>query len=123
METVNFNRLKQTATCYLCKKNKVPLALWNRPCDECKQKLKAAIANPQAVTEEEAKVIPFKLGRKMPAARIEKSETRITPREDIYVDKYGRKVENPGYDPINDPRGWKATGTINRKPSQGTFIF
>ena len=120
MEQVAFNKLKQTAVCFMCKKNRVPLALWNKPCDECKKKLREAVAHPESQTEVNAKVIPFKLGKKMPAARVEKEKTRTTPKEDIYVDKYGRKVENPGYDPITDPRGWKATGTYQRR---GIMVF
>lgn len=123
MESVTFNRLTQTALCFMCKKNRVPLALWNKPCDDCKKKLKAAVSNPQPQSgEEKAKVIPMKLGKKLPAARLEKPKTRIEPKKDIYVDKYGREVENPGYDPINDPRGWQATGTINKK-FNGTLIY
>lgn len=94
----------QEAVCLFCHKNKVPLQDWNRRCKECK-------ALQKDKDEQEKRVI---LGSRMPAAVIKTDNG-----EEIFVDKFGDPVENPGYDLKNDPRGWKHTGKL---PKERTII-
>lgn len=115
MQSLQFNRIEDTSVCFFCRKNKVSRVFWNKPCMDCRHKIKKAV-----LTQAAAKVEPVKLAHRLPAARLQLDATRLDQAEDIYVDKYGRKVENPGYDPVNDPRGWIATGTVQKK---GLLIF
>ena len=63
-----------------------------RPCKECVGK-----------TSESGGVI---VGKRNPAAVIKDEQGR-----EIFVDKSGKEVKNPGYDLKKDPRGWGFTGT------------
>lgn len=93
--------------CLFCKKNEVPMSRWNRRCDECRQK--------QAQKDEnEKKQIDMGIGKRIPAAVITIDNTG----QKVFVDKFGREIENPGYDLENDPRGWRHTKTIK----ESTFI-
>lgn len=105
--TVNDAGGLAVSICLFCKKNEVPMEKWNRRCDECKVK--------QAAKDEiEKQQIDVGIGRRIPAAviTIEKNGQKV------FVDKFGREIDNPGYDLNNDPRGWKHTGAIKDK----TFI-
>lgn len=98
MRMSTWNKKEETVICLYCKKNKVPRAKWNRPCLSCKKKMK-----PNSD-------LSVNIGKELPAA-ILKDENGI----EKYVDKNGNKVENPGYDTKNDPRGYKFTGKQSKK--------
>lgn len=86
--------LKKHAVCLYCNKNPVPLAKWNRRCDECRAKV-----------EEKTSTIEVNIGHPQPAAVLEDDNGNK-----IFVDKFGNKLDNTGYDLENDPRGYKFTG-------------
>lgn len=96
MQKISFNKLGKEAICLFCKENKVPLKDWNKRCGSCK-------AKQEAIDQKEQEVI---IGKRQPAAIIKTEDGR-----QVYVDKFGKEVENPGYDLKNDPRGFKYTGT------------
>ena len=96
MKKITFN--KQHALCGYCHKNTIPIGKWNRPCKSCKKKKD---------TQSEQEGVYLK--NKEPSAIIKDEKGR-----EIYVDKYGDVVENPGYDLKEDPRGWKYTGKRTR---------
>lgn len=91
--------------CLTCRKNPVPVGRWNLPCEECRAK---------KADDHEKKDIS--IHQRQPAAVIKPDDTENT---NIFVDKHGKEVRNPGYDLENDPRGWKFTG---KKPIRGTII-
>lgn len=76
-----------------CKKNPVDLKRWNKRCDECKEK---------GVTKKKSEV---EIGQAQPAAVLTDKRGK-----QVFVDKFGKVVDNPGYDLNNDPRGWKYNG-------------
>lgn len=92
MRMSSFNKQEKTATCLYCKKNKVSINRWQARCSECKKKLKTI--------ESEVSTI-----KKQPAAILKDDSGN-----EIYVDKFGNVVDNPGYDTKNDPRGWQYSG-------------
>lgn len=96
--------------CLFCKKTEILIFDWNKRCPECRAKLKAK-------EDIEKKQIDMGIGKRMPAAIIEVQDNKKTQ---VYVDKFGREVENPGYDLQHDPRGWNYTGI---KPKEKKFIL
>lgn len=87
--------MSDVAICLFCHTEKVPLSRWNMRCPKCKAKQDEIDANEQ-----------INIRKRSPAARIVTEDGRT-----IWVDKFGKEVENPGYDLTNDPRGWQYTGT------------
>ena len=93
--------MTQTAICLFCHETEVPIADWNKRCPKCK-------AKQQKIDEEEqSRMI---IGQRLPAARIVTDDGK-----EVWVDKFGKPVDNPGYDLKNDPRGWQKTGTQGTK--------
>lgn len=91
---------QKMAVCLFCKKNEVPLSDWNKRCDSCRAK--------QAKHDEaEKKRIDSGVAKRQPAAVLE-----LENGQKVFVDKFGREVDNPGYDLKNDPRGWRKTGNL-----------
>lgn len=88
------------ALCLFCHKNKVPMRDWNKRCPSCK-------AEQKKKDEEEQRIL---IGKREPAAVIKPEEGG-----EVFVDKFGKEVDNPGYDLVNDPRGWKYTGAKRRE--------
>jgi hypothetical protein len=86
------------AICLFCKKNEVPLNDWNRRCTECREKQKKK-------DEIEQQQLAMGIGKRTPAAVI-----TLENGEKVFVDKFGKETDNPGYDLKNDPRGWGFTG-------------
>jgi hypothetical protein len=93
MRMPTFNKAEPTAICIKCKKNTVARSKALRPCSECLKK--------NSPTTE----VGIAIGHRDPAAVIEP----VTGAE-VFVDKFGKEVKNPGYDLKNDPRGWGFTG-------------
>lgn len=102
MKTITFNKLQ--SKCLFCKKNLVERKRWNLPCEECGKKQVEEIKKESGVV----------VGNRKPAARLVNDEGH-----EVYVDKFGVEVDNPGYDLEHDPRGWEHTG---RKPGDKTII-
>lgn len=100
MHKTSFNKIDKTAICLFCKVNKVELIDWNKRCNSCK-------AEQKEIDKKEQDLI---IGKRLPAAIIKTDDGR-----DVYVDKFGREVDNPGYNLKNDPRGWKYTGKVKDK--------
>lgn len=46
------------------------------------------------------------IGQAQPAAVVKGPQG-----QEVYVDKFGKPVDNPGYNLKSDPRGYKKTGT------------
>lgn len=105
--TVNPLGQQVMAVCLWCKKNELPIEDWNKRCTECKAKIKHE-------EEAEKQKIDAGIGKRQPAAVIELTEGRK-----VFVDKFGREVDNPGYDLKNDPRGWGYSGNL---PPSTTII-
>lgn len=101
--TVNTLGKQVITVCLFCNKNEILVRDWNKRCPECreKQSVKDAIEKEQ---------IGMGIGKRLPAARIVTDDGK-----EVWVDKFGREVENPGYDLKNDPRGWGKTGTQPKK--------
>lgn len=91
--------------CLVCKENEVER--WNIPCAPCRKARKL---------EREERKRRISIQRRMPAAIIEPEGAMGTQ---VFVDKHGREVDNPGYDLKNDEFGWKFSG---RKPKDRTVI-
>ena len=100
--TVNNVGKQITSICLFCNKYEVPIERWNKRCTDCatKQAQKDTIEKQQ---------IDMGIGKRLPAAIIEITDKGKT--QEVFVDKFGREVENPGYDLKNDPRGWNYTRT------------
>jgi len=96
-----FNKLKSEATCLFCKKNKVELKKWNKPCDECKK---------NGVAKTVKKETEVHIGSRTPAAVLTDKHGR-----EVFVDKNGKVTDNPGYDFKKDPNGWKYAGKVKNK--------
>lgn len=94
MRTISTN--KAETLCAYCHKNLVPIGKWNRKCDECKEKAK------------EKKADVKKTGRGL-TTRIPAAVIKTDDGTEVFVDKFGKEVDNPGYDLKNDPRGWGFT--------------
>lgn len=92
--------MTQTAICLFCNQTEVSIQNWNKRCPACKENQKAKDDEEQRIT----------VGQRMPAARIVTEDGR-----EVWVDKFGKEVDNPGYDLRNDPRGWNKTGTQKAK--------
>lgn len=92
--------------CMFCHKNMVPVSRWNLPCDECKQLRK---------TENEQPTASLPIHNRKPAAVVRPDGTEKT---DIFVDKFGTPVPNPGYDLGRDPHGWEYTGKLKQRGTQ-----
>lgn len=105
--TVSSNGRQILAVCMFCKEAEVRIEDWNRRCTMCKAKQRAR-------DEVEKMQIDVGVGKRQPAAIIEVNNADKTK---VYVDKFGREVENPGYDLTHDPRGWGYSGTkpVERK--------
>lgn len=86
--------------CLYCKKEKVPVNKWNLRCKKCKLEGVKPV-----------KDLFLKIGKKQPIAVVKDKEGN-----EVYLDKEGKQVDNPGYDLKNDPRGWEFTGT--KKPER-----
>lgn len=93
MRKITFNKLG--AICLFCKKNKVPIEKWNRPCESCKKKRSKA----------KGTKIDIMIGKRMPAAVLENDKG-----QKVFVDKHGVPVKDHGYDLENDPRGTNVSG-------------
>lgn len=93
---------KILAVCMFCHKNKVPIEDWNKRCEECRKK--------QAIKDKEEEARMIMTGKRLPAAVLEVGAEK----QEVFVDKFGKEVDNPGYDLKNDPRGWKYTGKIKQ---------
>lgn len=105
--TVNSSGKQITAICLFCGKNEIPIEDWNKRCGLCRAE--------QAKKDEiEKQQIDMGIGKRLPAARIVTDDGK-----EVWVDKFGREVDNPGYDLQNDPRGWQKTGTA---PKEKTII-
>lgn len=93
----NFNKLampKETkwtkkVICSFCGQNLVLLKDWNKRCAQCKN------GGVPRHLEDDIRIV-----KRDPAAIIE-TENGST----VFVDKFGKDVDNPGYDLQNDPRG------------------
>lgn len=85
--------------CLFCGQEEVDLADWNKRGPKCRAE--------QKEKDEEEKI---RIIKPLPAARIVTEDGR-----EVWVDKFGREVENPGYDVKNDPRGWNKTGLVQGK--------
>jgi|SRR5581483_4298881 len=105
--TVNQTGKQINAICLFCHKDEVAIEDWNKRCLKCKAKVREK-------EEIEKKQLDMGIGKRMPAARIVTEDGR-----EVWVDKFGREVDNPGYDLKNDPRGWQKTGT---QPKERTLI-
>lgn len=97
MRTISFHKKEETALCLFCKVNRVALKDWNKRCEECRAIRK----------KEEDEEMSVTVGKRDPAAIIETDGG-----QEIYVDKFGKEVPNPGYDLSKDPRGWKKNGYL-----------
>lgn len=84
----------------------VPVERWNRKCENCKKK--------DAIAKTKMQEKSATTASRDPAAVWEDDRGN-----QVFVDKYGKPVKNPGYDLDNDPRGWEFTGTKKKK---GTII-
>jgi hypothetical protein len=104
--TVNSVGKQITSICLHCKKNEVPIENWNKKCDECREKQ----AKKDAI---EMAQIDMGIGKRLPAAVLDVDIKGKTQK--VFVDKFGREVENPGYDLEGDPRGWGYTKTEPKK--------
>lgn len=101
------NRIK-TVICLFCHVTEIPEKDWAKRCVNCKDKQKK-------IDEEEIKAINMGIIKRQPAAIIDiLDKEEHTTGDQVYVDKFGREVENPGYDLQNDPRGWKTTKALNK---------
>lgn len=101
LHKVSFTKGRQVnSICCFCNKNEVPLKDWNKRCSECREKQKQ-------LDEAEIKEIESGIKKREPAAVI-----TTEAGQKIFVDKFGREVDNPGYDLKNDPRGWSKTGIL-----------
>lgn len=98
MQSLTFNKLAVGAKCLWCHVTVMPIERWNRKCENCKKK---AVGAKVKVTESKAII-----GSREPAAVWEDDRGN-----QVFVDKRGKPVKNPGYDLENDPRGWEHTGT------------
>lgn len=105
MKKISFNKAEDTAICLFCNKERVPLADWNKRGPNCKAKLKVE----QEKEEKNQSVI---IGKRLPAAIINPD---AAPEENVFVDKFGKETENPGYDLKNDPRGYGIRSKIKNK--------
>ena len=113
MRMPEFNKLKDLtldetgkqamAVCLYCKETEIPIEDWNKRCKNCRAKQKE-------IDEREKQQIEMGIGRRTPAAVITTEDGR-----QVYVDKFGREVQNPGYDLQNDPRGQKVSGIEKSK--------
>ena len=99
--------MQVTAVCLFCHKNKVPIEQWNKRCPECKELQRKK-------DEDEQKTIL--IGERKPAAVLEVGQQK----SEVWVDKLGNEVKNPGYDLKHDPHGWKYTG---KDRSERTMIL
>ena len=100
MKSIGFHKastLKGQALCYVCKTNLLPLAKGNRPCDECKKK---------QIEYGPTSDVGVQFAKRDASAVIETESG-----QEVFVDKFGNDVDNPGYDTKNDPRGWRRSGT------------
>lgn len=88
--------------CLFCQTHQVPLSQWNKRCPVCREE--------QAKKDHAERERLLQLGKRDPAAIIETENGA-----QVFVDKFGQEVENPGYDLKNDPRGWSKTGTRPKK--------
>lgn len=103
MRTISFHKLEDTVLCVKCRKNPVPANRPLRPCQECRYNDSEAPQNIDLGTPA--------VGTKLPAARVVSNDGK----KEVYVDKFGKVVDNPGYDLDNDPRGYYHTGRLKRK--------
>lgn len=95
--TFNKHEENATTTCRYCNKGKVAATTPLRRCNECRQA--------KSTDQVEGQVT---LGKRQPAAVI----TEFTDqggKNEVFVDKRGKEVDNPGYDLASDPRGWEFT--------------
>lgn len=69
-------------------------------CPQCRKEQKEK-------DEQEQRVM---VGQRSPAAMITTEDGQT-----VMVDKFGKEVDNPGYDLKNDPRGWTFSGTRPKK--------
>lgn len=86
--------------CLFCNETNVEQRDWNKRCVKCREKQR----------EKDVHEMQIIVGKSLPAARLVTEDG-----QEIWVDKFGREVTNPGYDIENDPRGWKYTGTEGKK--------
>ena len=101
MRMPTFNKQEETAVCMFCKKNRVPLKKWNKPCEDCKAKqVKGKTKQNGGVT----------IGKRLPAAVWEDENGNR-----VFVDKFNKPVQEHGYDLEKDPRGWDKTGKLRKK--------
>jgi len=96
--TVDGSGKQSTAVCLFCNVTEIPIEDWNKRCSSCKEKQKKL---------DKKEIIDAGIGKRQPAAIIE-----TEAKQKIFVDKFGRETDNPGYDIVNDPRGWKFTGNL-----------
>lgn len=100
MKSITFNKKEDTVLCIQCKRNAVSSRRWDKPCDECRSKNK----------NKKVKSVEMGIGKRFPAAVWENEDG-----DQIFVDKFGKPVDDHGYDLANDPRGYKKTGTVKSK--------
>ena len=99
MRMPTFNKQEETSICLFCKKNRVSIKKWNKPCDECKETLKKKKTRGG-----------FQITKRQPAAVWEDDDGNRT-----FVDKFGKPVQDHGYDLDNDLDGRKTTGRGQNK--------
>lgn len=104
MRMPTFNKKEETSICLFCKSNRVPIKKWNKPCEDCKKK-----------REKKNTRSEVQIGKRQPAAVWEDPDGNR-----IFVDKFGKPVQDHGYDLDGDPRGYKTTGKM---PPKKDFII
>lgn len=101
MKMSSFNKKDDTVLCMYCKRNRVSSRDWKKPCEKCKLKLK----------KKKSRAVDLGAGNRLPAAVWKDEEGN-----EIVVDKFGKPIQDHGYDFENDPRGYKKAGKKgNRK--------
>lgn len=104
MRMPTFTKPELLTLCKYCGKGRVPVTKATRRCSECKGQGEETPGN--GVT----------LGHRVPAATVKPTITKSTGEvttapNRAFVDKFGKEIENPGYDLDHDPNGWGFTGT------------
>lgn len=100
------------ALCLFCNETEVLQKDWAKRCKNCK-------AKQRLIDEQEINAINMGIIKRQPAAIIDVlDKEEHSTGEQVYVDKFGREVDNPGYDLKNDPRGWKTTGALKKEKGE-----
>lgn len=95
MQKISFNKLFN-------QKNKVP-------CAQCRTEM-VSINKVGGLCDNCGKVILNDKGNNLIMGKRDIAAVLDVGGQRVYVDKFGREVDNTIYDLDNDPRGWEATG-------------